>query len=542
MPRPPSDVIDSWHFPKAGLNLSLGFSAQPNRPGPDGTYWRTTRDAQNVRTSEVNSGRDRGASRSGLIKWQPLQIAGEEWITQELTTLVGVGYTAPGGGDVQLTQSGRIVSVVAVSLGRVFSAVSGDVVWTEAQYATADDPPLNIAGLMYSAANLQKLWIVDGDNYVYFDPALNTVYPWTASAGELPVDDEGNYARLICTWRGRTVLAGLPKDPQDWFMSKVGDPTNFDYAPSSPSSTDAIAGQNAPQGFVGDVINCLIPYSDDTLIMGGDHSITVFRGDPLNGGNLDLVTNAVGMTWGMPYCMDPAGTVYFFSNRTGVFSYVPNPGEKPKRISQGIETLLQEIDTGSNNIRLLWDERMQGLHVFVTPLSAAEVTTNYFWEARTGAWWKDRYARPGFQPTCCTTLDGNLPNDRVTLVGCWDGFVRALDPTATKDDGRAIESYVLIGPILTKTLDDILLKSMQAVLATGSGDVTFQVFVGATAEEATSNAPVLSGTWRAGRNYASQIRRAGHAIYVKLSASSPWAMESIRAVFAPQGMVRQRGR
>jgi hypothetical protein len=29
------------------------------------------------------------------------------------------------------------------------------------------------------------------------------------------------------------------------------------------------------------------------------------------------------MAWGEAWCMDPSGVVYFFSNRTGVFGYVP---------------------------------------------------------------------------------------------------------------------------------------------------------------------------------------------------------------------------
>ena len=87
----------------------------------------------------------------------------------------------------------------------------------------------------------------------------------------------------------------------------------------------------------------------------------------------------------------------------------------------------------------------------------------------------------------------------------------------------------------------MLLKDVQAVLAEDSGDVTYEVFVGTTAEEALASEAVESGTWSAGRNPVSFVRRAGHAVYVKISSQERWAMENIRARVAARGKVRRRG-
>lgn len=568
MAAPMAEEIRALHFPAAGIDVSKAFCRQPNRPidqmpiRPEQhfatqVYARTCPIGLNVRGFEPSGQRRRGGSRPGLTKYLAAQPGAALWVTQDLTLLVG-NYKPPGG-NMQISQSGRVVTVVAVSQGNVYAANAGDTAWTAAINNSGETPALNISGLMYSSANLQKLWFADGINYCYYDPNINTVQPWNigvyaagdtggvpgTNKGVLPRDSTGNAPRLIETWRGRIVVSGLVGDPQNWFMSAVSDPTNFDYAPLSTTPTQAIAGNNAPQGFIGDVVTGMCPYTDDILIWFGDHSIYVMRGDPMAGGQIDLVTDAIGGAWGRAWCKDPYGTVYFVSNKTGIYTLVP--GQQPQRISQGIEQLLVNVDTGANSIRLIWNDRYQGLHVFITPTAAPAASTHFFYEQRTGAWWQDSFANTNHDPLCCCTFDGNTPGDRVVLIGSWDGYVRAISPTATDDDGTPIQSQVVIGPINTENLDDMLLKDIQGVLAQASGPVTYAVFVGPTAEKALASTAVATGTWKvttslAGRNFTSMIRRSGHAIYIQLSSSVAWAMEEIRVRIATQGKVRRRGK
>jgi hypothetical protein len=220
------------------------------------------------------------------------------------------------------------------------------------------------------------------------------------------------------------------------------------------------------------------------------------------------------------------------------------PGQQPQRISQPIENLLLNIDTGANGIRLIWDDRFQGFHIFVTPFAGpgAVGSTHFFWEQRTGAWWEDQFASPNFDPLCCCALDGNTPGDRVPLIGSWDGYVRAVDPSATTDDGLPILSQVLIGPFLTPNMDDVLLKDLQAILGVNSGAVTYSVYVGQTAEQALTSTAAVTGTWQAARNYTDFVRKSGHAVYIGINANNPWAIESIRIRIALQGKVRMRNK
>ena len=539
MPKPIIDgneKISDLHFPFGGLDVAHPYSKQPNVQVPfNGNYARTAAIGVNVRSFEPVQNRSRGGSRSGLTKYIAALPGGVTWITQLLDSIVTTE-----GVPVQLSQSGRIVTAVAVSQGNVFFAAAGAIAWTEAANATPNAPPLNFSGLMFSAPCNQKLWFADGINYCFFDPSTGSVQPWTASAGLLPVDSDNNTPRLICSWRDRIVLSGLINDPQDIFFSQQGDPTNWDYAPLSPSPIDAFALNLGPTGQVGDVVTALIPYSTDVMVCGTDHEIFIINGDPQAGGQVDLVTDAIGMAFGESFTKDPYGTLYFFSNRCGIYSLVP--GNNPQRISQPIEFLLQNVDTGNNGIRLIWDDRTQGLHVFITALDAPAPAQHFFWEMRANAWWVDEFADDTMNPLCCCTFDGNFASDRVILIGSWTGYVRAVDSTAVDDDGVPINSQVFVGPLLSPNQDTMLVKDLQAVLGAASGSVSFAVYAAETAELALASAPVVTGTWNAARNFLTPIRRANHALYVAISASNSWSLEQIRVRLSTSGKVRMRSK
>lgn len=530
------ETFQDLHFPKAGVDRAGAFGRQPNRPGRDGTYMRTTASALNVRGFDPVSLRDRGGSRPGLTKFINATVSGTTFIVQMLDVIV---TTSQSGATVQTSQSGRVVTVLAVSQGAVFAANPDSTAWTATTNNTVNTPPLNFTGVMQSAPNNQKMYFADGTNWVYYVTTTNSLETWAATAGTLPIDSDGNKPRLICTWRGRTVLSGLLKDPQNWFMSAVSDPNNFDYAPTSSSPTQAVAGNNAGLGLIGDVVTGLCPYSDDTLIFFGDHTIYLMRGDPMAGGQIDLVSDTIGAAFGKAWCKDPYGNVYFFSNKCGIYRFIPGQ-QLPIRVSQAIEVLVQDVNTGDNIVSMIWNDRMQGLHIFVSPSAEPAATTHYFYEMRTNAWWPDQFGNTNFDPLCCAALDGNDPNDRRLLIGSWDGYVRMLDPTAADDDGVAIASSVAIGPILTQEMDEMLLKDIQAVLAVGSGAVTYSILTGETAEQALVATPTVTGVWHPSRNNTNPIRRSGHAIYIKLSATARWAMEAIRTRFAGRGKVRRR--
>src|SRR5207244_7088633 len=132
-----------------------------------------------------------------------------------------------------------------------------------------------------------------GTTRFYYDPVAATGGAWPITAGSPP--DGG---RLLCTWRGRLVVSGVNTDPQNWFMSKQLDPTNWDYSPAVITESQAVAGNNSLAGYVGDVINTMIPWSDDVLIFGGNQSLFQMTGDPMAGGRIDRISDTVGLARG----------------------------------------------------------------------------------------------------------------------------------------------------------------------------------------------------------------------------------------------------
>lgn len=525
----------SIHFPKAGLDVSQAVGKQPNRPAVNGEYARTCPVGINVRTYDAD-GRSRGGSRPGLSKFVAARPHSVKYVTQYLGVLVVTGAS-----PVQPSQSGRRVLLVTVSQGIVYYMEAGDSAWTTPTNNTGETPALNVSGLVRAASYGDKLYFVDGTNYCYFDGTTGTVEAWTASSGSMPVDGSSNTARHICLWRGRIVLSGLLLDPTALFMAKVGDPRNFDYTPATPVPADsAWSGATGPQGKMGDVVTGLIPYTDDLLVVGMDSSMAVFRGDPLAGGSIDNVTTTIGMAWGAAWAMDPNGVIYFFSNRTGVFRFVP--GSLPERMSIPVDSLMLDINTGEYGVLLQWEDRPKVLHVWVTLLAEEFDTTHYEYESQAGAWWQRRHGDTTHNPLCCCNYDGNEANDRVSLIGGWSGYIYALSSTAEDDDGEPISTEVWLGPTITRFNDSVMVNEVQGVLGADSGDVQYAIMVGDTPEEALAASAAATGTWSAGRNFSDTVRRSGYGLYIALTSVVRWAMESIRVTVDVQGKVRQRGK
>ena len=536
-----ADSFTDMRFPTSGLDLSRGFNFQQNRTTPIG---------RNVRAYEPATGRARGGSRSGLARYLDAYPSGSTGTIQNLAVIVSSGISDPGG-SAQSNVSGRIVDLVATVAGKIYVASAGGTSWvTPSGQGTA---LLNTTGLVRSASLDQLLYFVDGDHFCVYDPETNALANHAATDGSLP-QSGSDFPQLICNWGGRLVVSGIESDNKNWFMAALNDAGNWNYAPKTPLGTQAVAGNASQAGMIGDKVAALIPWSDNVLIFGCDHEIWMMNGDPMAGGIITNVSKSIGMAFGNAWCLGPDGTLYFFSNRGDVFQM--EPGGRPVRISQQITNTLQAINTGSKVINMLWDEVQGGLHVFVTTSSSAAAETHFFWEQAAGAWWEDSFADNNYNPLCCAVMDGNREADRFPLIGSFDGYVRSISSTATQDDLKKIKSRVVLGPLLTNDLDALLTKDLQAVLGTDSGDVDYSVYVANTAEQAVADIAfdqtlidgtatgtyrrVVSGTWTAGRNYNTMIRRKGYATFVKLESENAWALEQIRCRVQGKGRIQRR--
>ena len=375
----------------------------------------------------------------------------------------------------------------------------------------------------------------DGESYGLLEPVPYQYQyaTWVATAGTLPTDD-GNYARLIENWRGRIVLSGIKSDPSNWYMSAYGNPLDWDYFPSVTVETQAVAGNNSSAGKNPDIINTIVPYSDDLLLFGGDKSIWQMTGDPMSGGRLDQVSGGTGMSWGRPWAISPDGTLFFFGSRGGVYSMVPSQRE-PQRLGVGtLDYELTRINLSKNNIFMEWSHREEGLYVFVCPVNLHETPFSYFWDSRSGAWWKDVFPA-GIQPSFVTTIDGDEPDDREILIGASNGAIYSLSETAGDDDGTEISSHAFIGPITTGTDGMIAIDEMQYILPTSGNPVSYSIHTGDTVKGAVESSAFFTGNLVAGDNAADRRRIVGKNIFLKVHNKSgekkPWSLEGVN-VFA----------
>ena len=377
-------------------------------------------------------------------------------------------------------------------------------------------------------------YFCDGHNYVTWFGAGRFPTLWAATSGDLPTDRTGRGANLAATWRGRIVLSGVVSEPRNWFMSALGDPLNWDYFPPVTLETQAVAGNNSDAGLSGDIINALIPYSDDLLLFGGDQTIWQMTGDPMSGGRLDLVADITGIAFGKAWCKDPFGTIYFFGSKGGVYRMFP--GQKPEMLSHtAIAEPLQQIDVDNTIIRLAWNQRELGVHIFLTPLDLSVSTKHFFYDIRTDSWWRDSFTSSNHNPTAVAEVDGFTADDRHILLGVQDGGILKWDRDATTDNGKNIASHVFVGPIrASNPLSSVRLEEIEGVLAagsTGGETIDYSIHKGATAEEAVASPSFFSGKLSGNTRMVDRRRATGNKVYLKIfSNQHSWAMENFSCI------------
>lgn len=378
-----------------------------------------------------------------------------------------------------------------------------------------------------------KVYIVDGQGPKVYDPDSDEVQGWTATSGKGTVPQN---ARLIALYRGRIVLSGIDSEPYNWFMSKLGDPNDWDYSPATTNVTQAVAGNLSNLGQIGDIINTIMPFNDDVCLFGCDGSIWAMSGDPADGGVIDLVTDQTGTAFGSAWTKSPSGIIYF-AGVDGI--YALERGSLPVNITaQRIKRRIDAVDLTTYSFHLAWDHIQDGLYVLIRNKDLTGVNLVLFWERRNDAWWIDEYPA-NIGPATIFSYNADDPDDNATLFGGFDGYVYKIDPSTTEgDDGFNISSRVRLGPMVYGGIHDTQkLICVQSVLGNNSGDVTMKVFAEDTAEALLTGTAKYTRTLKAGNNPDSIRRVRGYAHDIELSADSkdPWSLEGLRGRFVYTG-------
>lgn len=384
-----------------------------------------------------------------------------------------------------------------------------------------------------------QAFFTDGKNTKYYDPKTDTLADYkSTSSGVIP-----RRCKLIAGWNDRVVLARQADAGHLWFMSKQGKPFDWDLYPFTFTSATAIAGNDSRANVSPDAITALIPYDNDTMIVGMDGSIHMMTGDPADGGQFDLISDEIGIAFGQAYAKDPEGNVYFYGSRGGV--YVMGPSSKPRRLSQNrIERRLQDVDLTSNRVEMIWDVERDALYVLVVAQDlGGYLLESYCWERKTDSWHLDTYGRhnaTGVQPTCAFILDGDDPDDRKVVFGCEDGWVRFVDNAALSDDGTPIDTDVMFGPLpAPKGTIEAMFTDFDITLTKASGSPTWTLYSSDTPED--HGEPKSQGKLVSGSNPRILTRIRGSYCWFRINTAdreSSWAFESLDLRGQPMGLKR----
>lgn len=332
----------------------------------------------------------------------------------------------------------------------------------------------------------------------------------------------GSRCSLIAVWGGRIVMSGLETDPNNIFMSAVGDPFDWDYSPDVQTIQQAVAGSvTNGYGKNPDIVTALIPYTDDVLLIGGSHSIRRQLGNPAEGGINASITDITGIAYGAAWCQSPEGVIYFFGSRGGVFKIDPQNGIPSKLTAITIDERLTDLNLDQTIVTLQWDDRAIAVRVYITPTDGS-ATTHYVWDVRNEAWWPFSYKTASHNPMATHLMSGNAAADRRLLEYGQDGYIRMVDVDATSDDGSPIESFVYLGPF-----NAMMFVEIAATLSEDSNNVTWSICSASSMERALSISPRQTGKIKGGRNASQWPRAFIENGYLRLSATGPWAMESL---------------
>jgi len=389
------------------------------------------------------------------------------------------------------------------------------------------------AGTAYSAVE----FYIDRGAKIY-DPVADTLVLWSANEGTVPPS-----CRLIALWRDRIVLSGAWTDPHNWFMARQGDPFDWDYAPASLDVGRAVAGNNTEAGRIGQPVTALMPFSDDLLLMSGESSLWVFRGDPAMEGRIDNLSHEIGVVSGRAWCRGPEGELIFLS-RDGLYGLMPGANQFPQSISAlRLPAELRDIDPAIYEVSLGFDVIARGVHIQLTPVNAREHVHWWVdWESKT-FWPVD--LQDDHEPLALHNYTSADQAETSVILACRDGYLRRYDNRNETDDGITIDSHIIYGPMqLGGTgLHSGMLSEMVATLAQGSGPVDWGIQTADSDEQAVSATQrPYDGTFTAGRNYTVRPRARGFSTALRLSngaSNRGWVVDNIVGVVSRSGRGRK---
>jgi hypothetical protein len=287
----------------------------------------------------------------------------------------------------------------------------------------------------------QKLKLDDG-----------TVSDWTAStAGTLPTG-----YRLLLAARGRVWMAGNVTNPNDWTVSRQGDPFDWDF------TADDVGGPvEGNSGFrggqVGEPINAIMAGKDDTILFGTRNQLFELQGEPTLG-SLLVRSTGVGVLTAESWCMGASGEIYFVGT-AGFYKLPVGGAPQPLNIDK-VQTYFSGLGDTGYWVSCVWDPERFGVHIFITPPidavgAVVGTSAHLFYNARTDGFEPRDYPED-HGPICAIFSDTGAAGERRILMGGRKGHIMYPSTTAFGYDASssgtiaanvAIASRATYGPV-----------------------------------------------------------------------------------------------
>ena len=419
-------------------------------------------------------------------------------------------------------------------------------------------------GPLTAAALHQKLYIGDttlDDNGTIkvFNPSDNSVSAISASEGTPPKD-----CTVALAYRDRLLMTARysPADGDDtphmWYMSRSGDPLDWDY--NATDALSAVSGKTSTAAELGEPIVTAIPHGDDCVIFGCTNSIWTLRSDPNFGGSLDNLSQRVGIVGRNAWCRSPEGWLFFLT-QDGVMTMPPGCGDTPRSISRERlpdDLLFVQGDApftvpSANGREPLWvsmayDTRFRGVHLWVSSYTAG--SSSHYWLDTKQILTQDSGNVASYWPMSTENYEdvfsayaldsAGSPTRSDVLLGWRNGDIRSFD---TSEACESV-SYVDVGPLSTTgrrgSYLDGRLDQINVVLANTSGKITYEIRSGESPEAAFDGEVIHSGTWTK-QHQLTRPRLRNPYFVIRLSATGgadAWAFENITALTEERGKMR----
>jgi hypothetical protein len=503
-------------FPVQGVDRQFSFANQP---------FLTTPKMLNCAPFDPPTGRHRGGVRPVLVQLVSLGNAPYHWCKASYLDANGVsrdGIAVAHAGGVNTTITGSDFTAatatpeIATNPGTDFTtcAVFRNYLYMARNGGTCREKALNAATA---------------------EEALRNAGGGTAPTG----------CGLVWVHQGRLALA---KDHQV-FMSATGDATNWDYTVQTVGGAWANSGTYAGQ--VGDIVVAAIAYDRNISYVGSPRSIYGINGNPRVGGTAP-VSDTIGPLMNNAWCKgrDANGSpCLWMMTYDGLYLQQGGFGEPIAISRKKIPNELIGVDPGAGDKCCIgYDPRWPAVHISIDPNTGSD--SHWIYYLPTDAWLE--WSLP-VTPHVYATFPKVQTDDRSAILPIGsDGSVRQYDNA--EDEGgsnESFDSYVFLVIDVSQGAAEGMLHAISASLANGSDNLTGEIYVGQSYEEAYDKALAGSSpdftlaqlTQASGQywNYWQHVMLRGVCAILKIKDTNDtrWLVEQIVVRLKPRTALRR---